>query len=263
MTQAQWIVQQAYRELNIFPVGTTGSTAEQTEGLYRLNRLIDSLFGFELGENLEDWLFPAPQRTAPIAARYPQGPLVTDSFLTGSMASTYIYPYPPTNRRIIFGSVTGTLYFPEKPNDGSRMGLLPGTGAGDSGSTGATLTLDGNGRYINSTGATMATQATYPVPVPTQEWFYRADLGQWLLRQEMTLTDQLIFPADLDDFFIGALARRVAPLYNKVVSTETINAAMQALKRLQARYRQTQVTTYGSQDIPRTDQSYLGGSWWW
>lgn len=380
MTQAKWIIQQGYREGNLITVGTQPTAAEQTEGLYRLNRLVDGIFGYELGENLEDWLFPSPQRTAPVAARYPQGPFITDTTLLGSQSSSCIYPYPPTNRRIVFGAVTGTLYFPEKPEDGSRMALVQGSGLGDEGVQGAAtgvltftaqpaandtvtvgtqiytfvtaltainqvligasipatlanlsaainagagngtvyyngtiangsataapninapwaltatailsgtagnsiattkstaagswaattllggvvgsiITLDGNGRLIN--GA--PTQQLY-TPVAPTEWFYRADLGSWLPRFDMSLTDEMIFPSDLDDFFICALAKRLAGPYGKVTSNETIEMAQRTLKRLQARYRQTQVTTYGSENIPRTDQTYLGGSWWW
>lgn len=377
MTQAQWIVQQGYREGNLIPVGTQPSAAEMTEGLYALNRLVDCLFGYELGENLRDWLYPAPQRTAPVAARFPQAPLIT---LMDSASSSFITPYPPTNRRIIFGGVNGLkLYFPEQPNDGSRMAIAQGSGAGDNGaigtaegsltqtsvptathtvtingqvytwvaaltapdqvligltvanslsnleaainngpgegvvygvgtventavyavtntaigvltvialqsgttgnsigtsttdpagawaastlsggSTGSILTLDGNGRLIQGDPAIQLI-----TPIASQEWFYRADLGNWLLRYDMGLYDEMLFPRNFDDFFICALSTRFAPRYSKVTASETIQTAKMSLSRLVAQYRQTELTTYGAENIPRTDQSYLGGLWWW
>lgn len=357
--------------------GASPSTAEQTEALPALQRVVDGIFGFEMGEELTDWLVPAPQRTAPSAARWPQGPLVSGLNLYTSGCT---WPYPPTNRRIVFGSVTNTVYFPEQPLDGSRMGLVQGSGLGDAGTpgtasgvltqtavpvnnkivtlgaqvytwkaalTGATnevligltiaaslanlaaaiiagegnglvyglgtianvsasatsdsatgtltatalysgtagnsivsttndvagswaaatllggvvgaiITLNGNGRLINGAG-----QQQYSTPVASQEWIYRGDLGNWLPVQNLTLTDQNPFPPKFDDFFICVLMKRLAPRYNKIVSTETQQAALSMLSKIRAQYRQAALTTYGSENMPRTDQSYLGGSWWW
>lgn len=381
---ATFLIQAAYREGNLIPVGSSPSTAEMTEALPALNRLVDGIFGYEMGENLVDWLYPAPQRTAPVAARWPQAPRWDEcNILLGSQTSSAIYPYPPVNSRIIFGNVTGKLYFPEKPQDGSRMALVGGSGQGDNGIsgcasgvftatqqpaaadtitvgtkdgvtaavytwqtvvanpfdvqigasipaslnnlvqaingglgngtqygagttpnfsvtggsaldvltatailqgtpgnsiastvtgsmgtwgaatlvggvTGSVLTLDGNGRLING-----APQQAYYSPVGTVEWFYRAGLGMWMLKQLMTLTDMLIFPSEFDDFFICALAKRLAPRYGKVTANETLETAAKTLARIKARYRQVGLTTYGSENFPRTNESFLGGSWWW
>jgi hypothetical protein len=126
------------------------------------------------------------------------------------------------------------------------------------GTAGAILTLDGNGRYIDRAG-----QQSFQTPVPSLQWVYRADLGMWVRANQLTLTDNMPFPSQFDDFFICVLAKRTAPRYNKVLSTETQQTAQTVMMNFRAYYRQSQVTTYGSQDMPRTDQSYLGGSWWW
>ena len=170
-TQAQTIIQAAYRESNIIPAGATPTTAENTEALERLNRYIMGVYGFELGEPMQDWPVPAPQRTAPTSANYPQLPFPLDA--QGGLTtapfqadpSLLIYMFPPKNSRIVFGSVTGKAYFPEAPDDGSRMMLVQGSGAGDGGVPGATLTLDGNGRTIGGAN----TQA-YSQPVATTQW---------------------------------------------------------------------------------------------
>jgi hypothetical protein len=40
---------------------------------------------------------------------------------------TAVYPYPPKNSRIVFaGTRNQTVWFPEQPDDGSRMGLIQG-----------------------------------------------------------------------------------------------------------------------------------------
>lgn len=255
MTTATSLIQSAYREGNLIAVSKSPSIDEQTEALERLNRLVKGVYGFEVGENLRDWLAPSPQRTAPIAANYPQFPWPDD--LTSTVSSN-IWPYPPRNRRIVWGGVTATIYFPENPMDGSRMAVVQGSGAGDSGAPGATLTLDGNGRTIEGANTKVLTD-----PVTAAAWLYRADLGDWTAVVDMALTDQCPFPSEFDDFFIITLMKRLAPRYGKVMSNESLELATRALSALKARYRQAGVTTYGAENFPETNQSYLSGRWWW
>lgn len=269
MTTASSIISDAYREGNLIAVGASPSTNQQTEALARLNALVNGIFGYELGENLADWLFPAPQRTAPVAANFPQLPgawdLVTDPLSLGLLSNAQWTPYPPKNSRIVWGQVTGTLYFPEAPDPGSRMGIVQGSGAGDSGSAGQIITLNGNGRYIQDPQDSLfkaSITLTAASNFTPQEWFYRDDLGQWVLRKDMVLTDQLPFPKDYDDFFVCGVMIRFAPRYGKVVAQETVAAAGAALKRLRARYRQSAPTVYGSQNFPPGYQSYSTSLWW-
>lgn len=264
MTTAKSIIQSAYREGNLIPAGTTPTAAEQAEALERLNRLVQGTYGFEMGENLADWQFPAPQRTAPIAANYPGLPFPTDTagdiwpLPIASDPTIAIYPYPPVNTRVVFGGVAGTLFFPEAPLDGARMGLVQGSGAGDSGAPGAVLTLDGNGRTIQGSAT-----KTFTDPVVAQSWLYRADLADWTLVADMAITDNMPFPSELDDLWICALAIRLGPRFNKPTMPETAAALKVAMTRFKARYRQAAVITYGSSDIPRSLQSYISGRWWW
>lgn len=260
MTTATTLIQNAYREGNLIPVGKSPTPTEQSEALDGLNRLVNGIFGFEMGENLADWLFPAPQRTAPVAANYPQLPAPA---YQGVLQNTYMTPYPPNNRRVVWGGVTGTLWFPEKPEPGSRMAVVQGSGAGDSGAAGQIITLDGNGRLIQDPAdKAFKTTVALTNPLTSNQWFYRDDLGQWALCQDMVLTDQCPFPKEFDDFFICALSKRLAPRHGKVTANETIEMAKVTLARLKARYRQTAPTVYGSDNFPRTSQSYLPGTWW-
>lgn len=266
MTLASSIITDAYREGNLIPVGKTPTSAEQAEALRKLTRFIAGVFGEEMGENLVDWPVPLPQRTAPIAANFPQTPFIDGNMMGspfGSALSTAFAPYPPKNSRIVFGGVTGTLYFPEQPDDGSRMAIVQGSGAGDGGAAGQILTLNGNGRTIETTPTktfTFASPATTPV-----HWMYRADLGDWVKVPTTTLalTDDIGFPTDLDDLWVCMLAIRLAPSYGKSVSNETSVTALRMMKKLKARYRQAGTTVYNSGDIPNTFQSYAGNRWWW
>lgn len=255
MTLASTIIQAAFREGNLIAASATPTTAELAEALDRLNNLVSGIFGYEMGENLVDWLAPCPQRTAPVAANYPQAPYPLDvNFNT----SSNVWPYPPKNRRIVWGGVTGTVYFPESPLDGSRMAVVQGSGAGDGGAPGAVLTLNGNGRTIET-----ANTKTLTDPITATIWLYRADMADWIKVATLAASDQLPFPSEFDDFFICALSKRLAPRFGKVTATETVETAKVTLGRLKARYRQAGVTTYGSENIPNSNQTYSNGAWWW
>jgi hypothetical protein len=262
MTAAQDIVSKAYREINVTAVGTTPSTAQATEGLDRLNEILHIIFGSEMGELLQDWQVPSPQRTAAVAANFPQlpYPLATDpGFLSSPLSSAsgrQAYPYPPKNSRIVFaGTGNMTVWFPEQPDDGSRMGIILGANA----PAGVVLTLDGNGRKING----LPTQ-TLTTPFTAQRWMYRADLGDWRPVADLAATDALPFPKDMEAYFITRLAIRLAPANDKTVSGETADAYKQAKTIFEARYKQAGTTTFGSNDIPRSYESYQGGRYgWW
>jgi hypothetical protein len=255
MTLVSTVLQAAFREGNLIAASATPTTAELAEALDRFNNLVIGVYGYEMGENLVDWLAPYPQRTAPVAANYPQMPYPLDLNLS---TSSNVWPYPPKNRRIVWGGVTGTVYFPESPMDGSRMAVVQGSGAGDGGTPGAVLTLNGNGRTIEG-----ANTKTLTNPITATSWLYRADSADWVKVTTLASSDSLPFPAEFDDFFICALSKRLAPRFGKVTATETVETAKVTLGRLKARYRQAGITTYGSENIPNSNQSYSNGACWW
>lgn len=264
MTTALSIITDAYREGNLIPVGSTPTDAEQAEALRALNRFISGVFGEEMGENLVDWPAPLPQRTAPVAANYPQlpYPMGLDGDLLGvplptSLSNDFSF-YPPKNSRIVFGGVSATLYLPEQPDDGSRMAVVQGSGAGDDGTAGSILTLNGNGRTIEGANTLELTD-----PITPKQWLYRADLGDWIAVTTLAIGDELPFPDDLDDLWICMLAIRLSPRYGKAVQDGTSSTAVRMMKKLKAKYRQAGTTVYKSGDIPNTFQSYASNRWWW
>lgn len=250
MTTALSLITSALREGNLIPVGTVPTSAEQTEGLERLNRLILGTFGTMMGENLEDWMVPQPQRTAPVAANYPQLPLAQN-------APTSVTRYPPNNSRLIWGGVTTTVYFPEAPNDGSRMALVQGSGLGSGGASDAILTLNGNGRLIAGAGT-----ATVLNPAPVTQWFYRADTGNWVVVADMALTSECPFPPELDDLWICRLAMRLAPRYGKTTAPETERVDKAMSRVFRARYQQHQVSTFKGEEVTPSMQGFGSPNWW-
>lgn len=265
MTTARSLIQQAFREGNITPIGRSPTDAELSEGLVRLNRFIDGVYGHELGENLVDWPAPRPQRTAPVAANYPQLPYPSSTDMAvmsqplATDLSLNISPFPPKNSRIVWGRRTMTIYLPEQPDPGSRIAFVEGTGLGDDGAEGAELTIDANGRTIEGAPTLVLTS-----PAKPRQWLYREDTGDWRPVVALALDDECPFPEEFDDFWVVALAMRLAPRYGKTTAPETQLVAQRMLTKLKARYRQSQDTVYKSYDAPWTGQSYIpSGTWFW
>jgi len=253
------IIARAYREANITALGAMPTAAQQNEGLDNLNSFMSLALGQDLGEPLYDWLAPRPQRTAPVAANWPQGPWGNPDPLT--YPNVNVTPFPNNNARIVWGGQTQTIYFPENPNNGGRVGLVQGSGKGDHGTPGDVLTLDGNGRYVNAPGTSLLT-FTFSNSAPAAgNWIYVAATGMWVSIGALALTDILLFPPDYDDYWITGLAGRLAPKYNKSLSAETQAAFLLNQTKVRAEFRQPHDTVYGSDNFPNTLQAYNAGRW--
>lgn len=268
-TAVATIIEDAYREANIIAIGSSPTTNQQAEALARLNRYLLGVYGFELGEPLLDWQSPSPQRTAPVAANYPQAPYPQNidasimPFPMATEADMLIWPYPPKNSRIVWDGTAATIYMPEQPDNGSRMGLVQGSGADGDGTNGNVLTLDGNGRYLGAAGQSQETfEFSSSTPI-SGHWIYIADQGIWQPIAELALVDNMPFPEKYDDLWVTALMIRLAPRYNKTVSADTRLTFTTMLRKIKAEYRQTGTTVYGSFEFPRGLQSFVAGRWFY
>lgn len=218
MTTAREIITDAYREVNIIPIGSEPTADEFAEALRRLNVLIASVFGTDLGVFMQEWpltrLYTAPQyRLTPLGE--------FDAKLPDE-----VRPYPPINARIItrLEQPKTAFLFPD-PQDGARLAVA------DIGST-AELTLSGNGRRISG----VADLTYLPDPAVVREWFYRADLGEWVEIVELGLDDQMFFPTEFDDLWITSLAIRLAPRHGQRANQETAAVNQRAGRKLKQRY---------------------------
>lgn len=243
-------IPRAYREAAITRIGATLTADEIAEGLQRVNDFLASLFGEEIGEKLMDYPFPpnvrnTPYAADPIALPYPQNlsaysqpfePLLSTSSLPATL---------PQNSRILWrGTSAQTLYMPEQPSDGARIGFA------DVGST-ATLTLNGNGRSIAGSLSVDLTNATVPT-----EWFYRADLGRWIVLTDLLVeTDESPLPAAFDGLVVSGTAIRLTALDEIQVRDGTKFIYERLLKRAKARYTQHNSTTFGGENLR---QSFIG-----
>jgi hypothetical protein len=235
-------------------VGTDPSDEELTEGLDLLNRLILSAFAYTVGVKLRQWPIRTAQRTAPVTRDYPQLPL-------GQFSLVPRYPYiPPPNSMVIWDGSPAVVYFPDRPEDGAVMGITPGSGvaAQDQGS----LVLDGNGLLIDA-----APDIAYPDlgSLTPQRWFYRADLGQWLPIQPAAITDECLFPVELDDLWICAVSIRLSSRYGKDIAQGTVARIKDMTTLLRSRYAQTEQNASNGEKMPAGHQSFptnsFGNGW--
>lgn len=197
MTAAIDIIRSAYREGNFEPIGHDPTAEQVAEGLDRLNALLGALFSVELGELQRDWPI-VHEWSEEEDKRYPLTP--------GSDEETVVpWKYPPQNVRLLHHiKVPTTLRLPAHPTDGARISVL------NMGSS-AKLTLHASGRLIESKPLVVGT----PGEMNRKTWFYRADLGDWVLLPERIEDEsgELPLPAEYDDYFVTGLAMRLAPRY--------------------------------------------------
>lgn len=235
------IIREGLREGNLIPIARDPTTAEVAEALGRLNTLVKALYGFELGELLQDWPVPSKQRTAAVSAQFPYAPPERDM-------PAQVTIYPPANVRIVAKLATDTtIWLPQRPDDGARVGFV------DVGSSGF-LTLDANGRLIEDATGIPAPDAIIDPPNVSQ-WFYRADLGTWQRILPLVLTDLSPFPDEFDDLLITGLCIRLSPRYGNEVRAGTASMYTDVLGKFKARYRQ-HPNVLGGNDVASSQQSF-------
>jgi hypothetical protein len=183
------IIADAYRESNTIPLGRAPNDNQVTEALRLYNQLLSSIYGDEAGERLEDW---------------PLGNFGRESGAWNLPYTDCRINHPTINMRLIaLNEAAATVFLTTRPQDGSRMGVIdPFSRLAD-----FPVTLDANGRTIE--GALTLT-LNDPTTVP-REWFYRADLGDWVKLTDLLATDENPFPKDYDSMFGILLAMRLNP----------------------------------------------------
>lgn len=228
----------AYREADIVTLGNEPTDEEFEEALSRLNDFRRSLFGTELGENLEDW--PVPNTNG-----------IPDALVSPNISTTW-YLAPRTNSRLLAKLTSAiTIKFPENPTDGSRVAFV------DVGSSSVDVTLDGNGRLIEGQSALIDTPQTFSGKL----WFYRADLASWEAVDDLALGDSLPLPAEYNDLFICYLAIRMSPRNAQTASDDTKRLYAMLVARAKARYRQTKATAIADPRASEGLDSFGRGSW--
>lgn len=238
MTIASDIIFSALRESNLIGVNSTPTTGQSNEALSRLNAVVSSVFGYEVGEQLQDW----PVGSVGVVPCGPQ------------FWSELRWRRPHTNVRLVVNhNQAETVVLPAYPDDGARLALI------DVGQNLATypLTLDADGRRIED-----ATSLTLNTNGASRAWLYRADLGNWLRIDSLTAASELPIPPEFDDAFITLLALRLNPRYGRQIAQETAMAMERSMNQLRARYAQTVVTPADIGVLRPTVQVYNANLYW-
>lgn len=221
MTQISSIITDAFRESNIVSANNSPTTSETNEALRRLNGLVNLWVGTAAGELLFDWFVPQIG-TAPREEINPR-----DVYSRAEVVS--VYPYIPIQSRIVTSlAADTTVYLPQYPNDGSRVALA------NAGSIAYALTISANGRKIEGASELVVDLAARP----TAEWFFRADLQDWVLRQQLELTSESPFPIKFDQLLICGLAIRLASSYGKDPEASTVDMFNKSMAAFRAQYKQ-------------------------
>lgn len=217
MTSIRQIIADAFREGGIIAVGAEPSAAEQSEALRRLQSIVDSLYGAELGENL-------------ISLNFGPGGLDSSSEST-DMRENILLSYIPVNTRLILNvNSPATINLHPQPLDGARLSVV------DNGNNLATynIVLDGNGRHIE-----LIDTVVLGTNGLNRSWFYRADLGSWERVTDLGLLEDSPFPREFDDLLVTMLALRINNRYGAETKSDLTEAYRRMRGMFRARYRQT------------------------
>lgn len=217
MTLTSQIITDAYRQSNLLAIGTVPTVDQQTEALRYLNRIVKSVFGNEAGDPLE--VFPVGRNHINRPQGYPWWDTVPDNDW-----------FVPKNTRIMLNlEEPVTLYLHPEPDDGSRFAVID---ASENLST-YNCIVEGNGRLIEGNfNLTLNTNGE------DKEWFYRADLGNWMLYAPLTDATEFPFPEEFDDYFITLLAIRLNPAYGVQLDPQSKMIFDRSGRQLKARYTQ-------------------------
>lgn len=217
MATIRQIINDSYREGGLVQIGLTPDSDEFDEGLRKLQTLITSLYGNEMGSPLT-------------SVSYGDAGLSNSFAIEQDVSDEIDSYYVPSNTRLLvnIGSAS-TVYLDPNPDDGARVAVI------DSAENFATnnFTVNANGRRID--GATSVTLSTNG---DSKQWFYRADLGEWTQVSSLTANSQSPFPSEFDDFLITLLAMRLNPRFQAQTAPETLEELRRMRRQFRARYTQ-------------------------
>lgn len=220
MTTVASIIQDALRETNLIPLGTTPTDTQLEEGFRLLSTIVAGVLGNEAGENLNPMPLGQNEITSPTGYPWWSNELPGNVFLQ-------------TNIRIMCNLTgPGTVNLHPRPHDGARMGVVDVS----QNFSEFPLTIYGNGRSIEGQES-----MTYSTDGLVKEWLYREDLGNWVTVIPLDIAGDMPWPTEFDDMFIIMLALRLNPRYGQVMHPASMQALSAAMRKFSARY--TQATT--------------------
>jgi hypothetical protein len=218
MTTIRQIITDAYRESGLIQIGTMPEADHLDEGLRKMQSIILSLYGNEMGEPLTDTAYGKEGLVHAYARAYD---------ISTDISSYFV---PPNARLMVNAEESYTTYLNPMPRDGERVSVI------DISQNFATraFNIEGNGRRIDGDFAiTLSTDGD------NKSWFYRADLGEWVSVTGLTANSESPFPQEFDDYLIILLAMRLHPRYQQQTAGETIEEYRRMRRQFRSRYRQS------------------------
>lgn len=247
MTLVSQIINDAYRQSNLLAIGVSPTTLQQEEALRYLNRIVKSVFGNEIGGQLEAFSVGSNDISRPSGFPwYGQDP-------GGNW-------FIPKNKRLMLNlNAAQDIFLHPIPDDGGRFAIA------DPSENLATynVTVYGNGNLIEGQESIVLDTDGLD-----REWFFRQDQANWVRSSPLTSSDDLPFPEEFDDFFITMLAVRLNPSYGTQLDPQSNMALSRARTQMRARY---QVHVQMNSEIAllrmaytATDRDYFGyGKGYW
>lgn len=241
MSLVRTLIIDSLRESMLIGLGEEGDAAQGEEALRLLSRIVASVFGNQVGENLSDWTFP------PV---YP--------------AAVYSWQYIPPDTRLVLGPNAGARSFNINPypESGDRLQLVD---AGSNFASNNVTLIKGPAKFGGASTNYIANSNGF-----NKTWLYRADIADWALVSPIEAAGEFPFPEEHDDAFIGMLATRLSPRYRQQMSAESVASMTSALSQLRARYSRTRLepadlavlrlTGSGNMAWPYIGEGYLYGN---
>jgi hypothetical protein len=219
-TATSQIIYDAFRQSNLVGLTVDLTTEQQAEALRYLNRIIKSVFGNEVSENLDN--IPIGHQNISRPSGYPYwNPWDNNNW------------YVPKDVRMLLNLTHSlNMYLDPAPDDGARFAIVNIS----SDLVDKPVTIFGNGRLIDGQTSLVLNMNDY-----NQEWFYRDDIGNWMMYAPLTVTPvdmPFPFPEEFDDFFITMLAMRLNPTYGASVDQQSSAVLQRMSRQIKARYTQ-------------------------
>jgi hypothetical protein len=215
MSTIATIINDAYRETNLIARGASENAVGQEEALRLLNRYIESLFGNEIGDNVQEMLFGQNSNIDPTTYNNEFQYFVENWYL-------------PVGYRLKLNlDETKTIKLAPNPQDGDLFAIVDASHNLAS----YPLTIQGNGSHIQGATQFIANTNGY-----SAIWFYRADKANWKRVTDLLLTDESPFPKAFDDLLIIGLAMRLDPRNGLNLSDISMSRYANVLKKFRARY---------------------------
>lgn len=210
------LVKDAYRESGIIQIGSQPSADQLNEGIDKLKKIIDSLYGNETGSPFLEVNYGTAS-TANVYSR--------EQDFAPYLRSAYVQ----NDFRLLMNIDTPqTVFLDPQPYDGARVNVIDVAGVFGT----HNVVVNANGRKIEGgTSVTLSDDNT------NKTWFYRSDLAEWVLIDDLTEDSNSPFPDEFDDYLIIKLAMRLNPRYLVQAAPETMKFYRELRRRFNARYQ--------------------------